>query len=164
MGLSGQEDVGLIVMRYVDGWCSYVAAMELMKNGPKTKLREASPWVPPRKRRYKVNVDASVGRDGRKRVGVVVRDKRGDIMVVACRRFKADWEVETVEAFAVHYGLDNCWKVGLRDLELETDSKLVADALNGRTKRLNYASNFVHDTLGSQALFGLLFSCLWNCK
>jgi len=37
-------------------------------------------------------------------------------------------------------------------LELETDSKLVVDALNGRTKLLNYTSSFIHDalSLGSQ--------------
>ena len=38
-------------------------------------------------------------------------------------------------------------------LELEIDSKLVVDTLNGRTKRHNYASNFIHDALPLAARF-----------
>jgi len=92
-------------------------------------------------------VNASTGRDGRKGVGVVVRDSKGDIMAAACQSFKANWAVETVKAYAVFYELRICWQAGLRMMELETDSKQVTDALNGRTELLNYTSIFIHDAL-----------------
>jgi len=64
-------------------------------------------WEPPRAGLFKVDVDASTRGDGKKGVGVVVvvRDSKEDVKVMACRSFKANWEVETVEAYAVLCGL-----------------------------------------------------------
>ena len=66
---------------------------------------------------------------------------------MACRSFRANWEVETVEAYAVLYGIQLYWQEGLQMMELETDSKQVADALNGKKEFLNYTSIFIHDAL-----------------
>ena len=122
-------------------------AMESQRASGGRKPAEHLKWEPPREGLLKVNVDASTGRDGKKGVGVVVRDSTGEVKVMACRSFKANWEVEMVEAFAVLYGLQICWQEGLRRLELETDSKQVAEALNGRRNLLNYTSIFIHDAL-----------------
>ena len=122
-------------------------AMESQKAGCGSKPAANSSWKPPRAGLLKVNVDASTGRNGRKGVGVVVRDSNGDVKIMACQSFKANWEVEMVEAFAVLYGLQICWKEGLQKLELETDSKQVADALNGRKDLMNYTSVFIQDAL-----------------
>jgi len=91
-------------------------------------------------------VDASTGKDGKKGVGLVVGDRKGDIMA-ACRSFMTNWEVETMDVYAIFYGLRICWQARIRMLELEMDLKLVADALNGRTKLLNYTFIFIHDAL-----------------
>ena len=61
--------------------------------------------------------------------------------------FTVDWGVEIVEAYVLYYGLKICWEAGLRTLEMETNSKLVADMLNGGIKRQNYVSNFIHDAI-----------------
>ena len=85
---------------------------------------------------------------------MVVQDSKGDVKVMACRSFRANWEVETVEAYVVLYGLKICWQEGLRMLDLEMDSKQVADALNSRKGFLNYTSIFIHDArnLGNRFL------------
>lgn len=61
-----------------------------------------------------------------------------------------------MEAYATYCGLRLCWEMGLRDIELETDSKLVADALKGRTKRQNMASNLIHDALALASSFSFV--------
>lgn len=72
-------------MKYVDGWRNYVEAMEMKKAGYGRKPHETATWKPPSRGRYKANFDASVGRDGKKGVGVVVQNDKGDIITVACR-------------------------------------------------------------------------------
>ena len=140
-------EAGLNVMLFVDGWRGDLEAMESSRASGTRKAVEHPKWIPPREGLLKVNVDASTGRDGRKGVGVVVRDSSGEVKVMACRSFKANWEVEMVEAYAVLYGLQIGWQEGLRQLELVTDSKQVAEALNGRRNLLNYTSILIHDVL-----------------
>jgi len=59
--------------------------------------------------------------------------------------------VDTTEAYAVLYALKLCWEASFRRLELETDSKTIAEALNERKMLNNYTSVFIHDAcmLGS---------------
>ena len=122
---------------------------------------------PPKTEFFKVNMDASTGRDGRKAVGVVVRDSKGDIMAAACRSFRANWAVERVEAYAVFYALRICWQAGLRMMELKTDSKQVADALNGRTsigRFYNFLSNQQFDNLFVLTLDVSILLCTFFAK
>jgi len=142
-----REDVGLTMLRCVDSWNHYVEVMQANGVRGGRKQGVCLTWEPPRQGQLKANVDAATGRDGMKGVGVVVRDKNGDVKIMACRSFRANWEVETVEAYAVLYGLQICWQEGFHTLELETDSKQVADALNGKKDFLNYTSTFIHDAL-----------------
>ena len=76
--------MGLTAMRYADGWCKFAEAMELQKAGFKRKCDEPALWKPPGCGLFKSNVDASVGREGKKGVGVVVCDEKGDIRAAAC--------------------------------------------------------------------------------
>jgi len=146
-----KEEVGLTMLHFVDGWRTYVEAMESQKAWCRRKSDMIPKWKPPKTGFFKVNVDDSTRRDAREGVGVVVRDSKGNITAAACRSFKANWEVEIVEAYAVFFGLRICWQARLRMMELETDSKQAVDALNGRTELLNYTSIFIHDaiTLGA---------------
>jgi len=100
------------MLRYVDCWRHYVEVMEKQGTRGGSNHEVILKWEPPREGQLKVNVDASTGRDGMKGVGAVVRDKNGEVKVMAYRSFKANWEVDTVEAYAVLYGIQLCWQEG----------------------------------------------------
>jgi len=121
-----RENVGISLGRFVDCWCRYVAAMESQKGLHKGKGTEAVKWVPPHREACKANVDASIGKDRRRGIGVVVRNSKGEIRLAACKCIRANWEVDTTEAFAALYAMKLCWEAGIRRLELETDSKTTA--------------------------------------
>jgi len=72
-------------------------------------------------------------------------------MAVVVKSFRVDWDVDTMEAYGVYYCLKVCWEGGYRKIEMEMDSKIVADALNSKKILHNYTSCFIHDahTLGS---------------
>ena len=72
-----RENVGISLGRFVDCWCRYVAAMESQKGQHKGKGTEAVKWVPPHREACKANVDASIGKDRGRGVGVVVRNSKG---------------------------------------------------------------------------------------
>lgn len=101
-------------------------------------------------------MDAAVGSYGRRGVGLVVRDEVGDIMVTACYSFTTGWNVLMTEAFAVLHGLRICRDAGLLHLEMETDSLMVANALQGKGSNLNYASTFIHDALHIACSFSFI--------
>jgi len=73
--------------------------------------------------------------------------------LAACKCIRADWEVDTTEAFAALYAMKLCWEAGIRRLELETDSKTTAEALNRRKMLNNYTSIFIHDAGKLEGLF-----------
>jgi len=138
-------------VRFVDFWRRYVEAKMAQKTHCKGKAEMVPKWSPPPGGFLKVNIDASTGRDSMRGVGVIVRNNKGDIMVAEHKSFRADWDVDTMEAFAVFYGLKMCWEVGYQRIEVEMDSKIVVEALNRRKNLQNYTSTFIHDahTLGS---------------
>ena len=138
-----REKVGTSLERLVGSWRGYLAAMEEQKGQNHEKKAGTSVWLPPPKDVLKVNVDAAIGGDRKRGIGVIVRDCLGETKLAACKRIYADWEVETTEAGAVLHGLQVCREAGHRKIELETDSKTIAEALNRRTQLHNYSSIFI---------------------
>jgi len=145
-----KEGVGTALARLVDVWRRYDEAMKAQKIHCMRKTEGVQKWLPPSGDFLKANVDASTGKDSIRGVGVIVRNSKGETMVVAVKSFRADWDVDTIEAYGVYYGLKVCWEMGYRKVEMEMDSKIVADALNSRKILQNYTSCFIHDahTLG----------------
>jgi len=142
-----RASVGISLERLVDNWRRYVTAMEEKKVKNRGRVTGTAEWKTPPRGVLKVNVDASIGRGGKRGIGVIVRNSRGEIRMAACKRIHAEWEVDTAEAYAVLYGLQTCWEAGYRRIELETDSKIVADAMNRKTQLQNYTSVFIQDAL-----------------
>ena len=138
--------------------------MESQKGQRKGKGAGAVKWVPPHREAYKANVDASMGKDRRRGVGVVVRNSRGEVRLAACKCIRADWEVDTTEAYAALYAMKLCWEAGIRRLELETDSKTTAEALSRRKVLNNYTSIFIHDAGEMEGRFDVIsFSHVRRC-
>ena len=96
-----REHVGTSLMRLVDSWRKYVEAKEAKQTKGKGTVTTASKWLPPERGLLKVNVDAAMGRESRRGVGVIARNSEGEIMVAAHKKVRAEWDVDTMEAFAV---------------------------------------------------------------
>ena len=87
---------------------------------------------------------------------MVVRNSRGEIRLAPCKCIRAYWEVDTTEAYAALFAMKLCWEAGIRKLELETDSKTTAEALNRRKVLNNYTSIFIHDAGKLAGLFDVI--------
>ena len=140
-----REHVGLSLLRLVDSWHRYAEAMKAQKIKGKGKEETAPKWSSPERGWLKANVDAAMGRGSKRGVGVIVRNGAGEVMVAAHKNVRVDWDVDTMEAFAVLFGLQVCWEAGYQRIALEMDSKTIADALNKRKSLQNYASTFIHE-------------------
>ena len=92
-------------MRLVDSWHRNIEARRAQKTKGKGTEETVPKWSPPQRGFLKANVDAAMGRDSRRGVGVIVRNSQGEIMVAANKNVRADWDVDTIEALAVFYGL-----------------------------------------------------------
>lgn len=84
-------------------------------------------WTRPRSRRYKLNVDGSA----RNRIimgGGVVRDDLGRTIAVFLH-FYGTGTITTVEIKALSDGINLCSSLGITDLDIERDSRLVVLAV-----------------------------------
>lgn len=104
-------------------------------------------WQAPTEGNYKLNVDAATTENGRRELGCIVRDHKGDIIVAAHKQVTTNWDAETSEAAAVVYGVKTALETGLWSLEVEMDCLNVAEALKKKTRRSSYASTFIAETL-----------------
>ena len=82
--------------------------------------------------KYKVNVDGAVfAQAQRSRVGVVVRDYDRQVTTTSSKLILQPLGPLEIEAKAMEIGTSFAWDVGIRDMVVESDSKIVFDALLG---------------------------------
>ena len=88
-------------------------------------------WTRPQAGRCKVNIDASVlvDRNG-VRFGWVVRDAMGVMKWCCVKQVQANWSPKMAEAVYLREVIGWCQNVGLDNIDIESDSKLVADSCN----------------------------------
>ena len=90
-------------------------------------------WTPPREGWFKVNVDGAVFKElGSCGIGVVIRNERGLLMGAMCKKLDLPLGVLEVEAKAFEEGIQLAGNLGLRNIVMEGDAKMVTDALAGR--------------------------------
>ena len=88
---------------------------------------------------FKINMDvATFANIGATRIGVVIRDWRGRVVLAVAMRIQESMEVHHAEARAVMEGLHKAWEMGLWSIILEGDAKNVFEAFEKSEVDLSY--------------------------
>ena len=81
---------------------------------------------------FKTNKNGAVfSQSGQTRVGVVIRDHEGRVVAALSKQVQQLQGPLEVEAKAIEVGVSFAWDVGIREVILECDSKIISDALLG---------------------------------
>ena len=89
-------------------------------------------WSLPTASNYKVNVDGAIFTQIEGfRVGVVIRDHDGRVAAGMSMKLLQLLGSLEIEVKAMEIGVAFAWDVGIRDVVVESDSKIVADTLLG---------------------------------
>ncbi|KAL8456283.1 hypothetical protein ACS0TY_034480 [Phlomoides rotata] len=101
-----------------------------------TKQRQPGmSWSPPPLRSLKLNTDAGVFNDGTVGFGFIVRNEQGQPVFAGTKRCKAPSANSTMlEALALRFGVSEAVSKGLQIMILETDSQILARALQRETE------------------------------
>ncbi|KAJ8438911.1 hypothetical protein Cgig2_007756 [Carnegiea gigantea] len=99
--------------------------------GPRELMKpQAERWIPPNEGWFKMNVDVAVANDSKRGCGLVIRDFKGEHILVGCKEVQVSWDEETSEAFAVYYGVKIASEAEIREMVVESDALSVIHALN----------------------------------
>lgn len=89
-------------------------------------------WTRPSVGWSKMNVDAAVFQDGSTGIGSVLRDSDGQFIHARCRRIHGEWTPREAEAIGLKEALSWSKEHNIANCIVETDSKILADACNGK--------------------------------
>ncbi|KAF7842416.1 putative LRR receptor-like serine/threonine-protein kinase [Senna tora] len=108
------------------------------KEGEVFEVPSSLKWEKPDGAAMKLNIDASVKISGEGALGGVIRDSEGTTHGVFMASTPVLKDVTLLEALAVQKGVEMALRLGVKELVVESNSKLVIDMLN---------SNCVHGSL-----------------
>ncbi|XP_056688697.1 uncharacterized protein [Spinacia oleracea] len=133
-------------------------AMHLLGEFEAADTREVAPlvniarsdegkWSPPSIARYKLNTDATLSKEGKVGLGMVVRDGYGDVMMAAGRTLDGLTGVLEEEAEAMLFGLKYAYDAGLRRLEVEYDCLQLVELAKKNQELRSTAQMIVFDII-----------------
>ncbi|KAK7857021.1 putative ribonuclease h protein, partial [Quercus suber] len=89
-------------------------------------------WKPPSSGHYKVNTDGAVfSKRKQAGAGVIIRDGMGEVIAALSKKWNYPLGAVEAEAKALEAGINFARDVGVRDVEFETDSLEVYNAIQG---------------------------------
>ena len=92
--------------------------------------RRTGRWTPPRDDWYKINVNGVVFKESSScRMGIIIRNERGELLGAMSKKLEFPLGTLEVEAKAFEEGLQFAGDLGLMQVVLEGDAKVVTDAL-----------------------------------
>ena len=87
-------------------------------------------WQPPSQGYYKVITDGAVFLDRKQAgAGVIIRDSAGEVIAALSKRWECPLGAIEAEAKALEAGVNFAWEVGIREVEFESGSQLICNAL-----------------------------------
>ena len=115
-------------------------------------------WKPPDQTWYKINYDgAPFPESNEGGIRVAIRDQISNVITILSQKINTSYSVEMVVAFATRRAIFFALEVGIYDVEIEGDSTIIVQALNGTdTSHLAYG-HVIDDTLTFSPLFQRLF-------
>ncbi|XP_074270722.1 uncharacterized protein LOC141594615 [Silene latifolia] len=101
----------------------------------------------------KINVDAGVKEGEGVGTGVVCRDGRSEVLWGLSTVRDVCWKIHEAEAIAVLDGMEEAVRRGMRDVEVESDSSVVIEALRSKKQGRSIFYNIVEDILALSTQF-----------
>lgn len=115
---------------------------------PTTAAKTSKKWSAPIGEILKINVDdAFILETGEAAVGVVIRDKEGQPMLMACRKLSHCRDAEEAEALACLEGIRMGTRWPERDFIMEADNALVIEKLRTGGMHRSVVAPIIRDTL-----------------
>ena len=115
-------------------------------------------WYRPNDGQIKLNVDANVGANGDRGLGVVARDSSCQLLMASVCRVKAFWTPELCELEAAVYGVELAIRMGYSHIILEGDNAIVFNGIGKQATGL--APSFVlFDKINTLTTFFGGFKC-----
>ncbi|XP_042939537.1 uncharacterized protein LOC122274574 [Carya illinoinensis] len=103
-------------------------------------------WKPPSHDYLKVNVDAAVdSKRGKVGIGVVVRDFRGEVQVILAAPRQLTKNASATENLTTLRATLLCSELGLTQVQLEGDAKMVVEAINSRSFNSSWDGQVIED-------------------
>lgn len=120
-------------------------------------------WHRPQQGSFKINVEAAQFLDlHQSGAGMIVRDEKGCFIVVRVIRYAGDIRADEAKVIGIHEALTWIKELGFHSIELETDAKIVAEAINDNIVILLLLGIIFVHALGFaiNSLFVLFVMCL----
>ncbi|XP_042972996.1 uncharacterized protein LOC122304797 [Carya illinoinensis] len=103
-------------------------------------------WKPPSPGYLKVNVNAAVdSKRGKVGIGVVVRDFRGEVHVVVAVPRQVTKSASAAESLAMLHATLLCSELGIKQVPLEGDAKVVVEAINSSSYNSSWDGQVIED-------------------
>lgn len=96
----------------------------------RTRGQSRPTWCPPKRGWFKVNIDEAVFKEaGQSRVGVVIRNEKGELMGAMCKKIPFPLGALEAEAIAAEEGIALARDLGLGEVVIKGDASMVMFAL-----------------------------------
>ena len=108
--------------------------------------RPPTQWQPPEHQQYKINFDGTLFKaENYARIGMIIRDNEGQVMVSMSQRIPLPNIAIEVEALAARHAMELALETGLNKGVLECDSLILMNALKSNSHSLSQFGHIVND-------------------
>ncbi|KAF7826658.1 cysteine desulfurase mitochondrial-like [Senna tora] len=113
-------------------------------------------WVKPASPCFKLNCDAAVRAGFGGAIGGVIRNSEGVVVAAYAVPVKNTLDIHRLEALAIYKGVEVGRGLGIQQLEVESDAKMVVDCLNANGNQASLLNSLCSNILLFCACFSLI--------